>query len=303
MHIPEPAVPWLVKLARRQRSYSSPERARQKIAAAALRPARFAPPASLGRGLTITRRPGSGWPVYTLVPPGRPASAEPLPVIVYLHGGGWVSEIVVFHWRLAAQLARAVPAEIVVPIYPLIPFGTARSVLDGVLAIVADIRSRTGRVAIAGDSAGGQIALSTALALRDEGIRLDHTALISPALDLSWSNPEIPERQPTDPWLAVPGARIFSDTWRDDLPVSDPAVSPLAGEMTGLGPVSLFTGTHDILNPDARRLLDKLRASEVDVSFHEAPGRLHVYPLLPTWSGQRARTQLVTLLRTAFSAA
>lgn len=71
--------------------------------------------------------------------------------------------------------------------------------------------------------------------------------------------------------------------------------------MIGLGPVSLFTGTHDILNPDAHLLLEKLQASEVDMSFHEVAGRFHVYPLLPTQSGQRARTELVGLLRTAFS--
>ena len=73
-------------------------------------------------------------------------------------------------------------------------------------------------------------------------------------------------------------------------------MSPLFAEFAGLGPVTLFSGTHDILNPDAHLLAAALEAAGVDVDFHEGPGLLHVYPLLPTASGRRARATITSQL-------
>lgn len=93
------------------------------------------------------------------------------------------------------------------------------------------------------------------------------TVLISPALDLAFDNPRIPEVQPDDPWLAVPGTRVFADAWASGLDVRDPTVSPMLGELAGLGPITLFIGTHDPLLPtrtgrDARRrIVDAVRAA------------------------------------------
>lgn len=135
--------------------------------------------------------------------------------------------------------------------------------------------------------------LSAALALRDEGVRLPVTVLVSPALDLTWSNPRIPVVQPTDPWLATPGGRVLADAWRGDLPLTDPAVSPLYGDLAGLGPLVVFTGTRDVLNPDAHLLVEKARAAGVEAELHEEPGQLHVYPMLPTPAGRRGAQLLV----------
>ena len=68
------------------------------------------------------------------------------------------------------------------------------------------------------------------------------------------------------------------------------------GDLAGLGPVTIFSGTHDILCPDARLLAAKLENSGVDVEYHEVPARLHVYPILPTASGRHARTLITAQL-------
>lgn len=200
--------------------------------------------------------------------------------VVYAHGGAWVNEIAPQHWTLAAQIAAECTTTVVVPIYPLVPFGTAQGCVETFVDLVLELRRvHDDDVRLAGDSAGGQIALSTALELRDRhGLTLPLTVLISPAVDLTWSHPGIPLVQPKDPWLGVPGGRVFSELWRGDVPVTDQRVSPIFSDLTDLGPLVVFSGTHDILNPDANRLVDMARAAGVDVEFHEGDGQLHVYP-------------------------
>ncbi|WP_217809176.1 alpha/beta hydrolase fold domain-containing protein [Agreia pratensis] len=169
--------------------------------------------------------------------------------------------------------------------------------------LVRDNIDRYGSAGIGGDSAGGQISLSVALSLRDShGIVLPQTMLISPALDLTWSNPQIPRVQPTDPWLATPGGKVFAEYWRGDSDLLDPVVSPLFGDLAGLGPITLFSGTRDVLNPDAHLLVEKAADAGVELDFHEGVGQVHVFPLLPTRIGRDARAVIVSRIRSSLSA-
>jgi acetyl esterase/lipase len=67
-------------------------------------------------------------------------------------------------------------------------------------------------------------------------------------------------------------------------------VSPLYADLTGLAPIALFSGTHDIHNPDARDFAARAKDAGVSLDYHEQPGAQHVYPLLPTTEGAAART-------------
>ncbi len=123
--------------------------------------------------------------------------------------------------------------------------------------------------------------------------------LISPALDLSITNPEIDLVQPSDPWMGREGTRVFIEHWRGTLAISDPRVSPLAADLAGLGPLTVFSGTRDILHPDIRLLIDKARSAGIDVDYHEEHGLVHVYPLTPTPEGRDARAILIERLQAA----
>ena len=296
MNLPEAIVPVVLRALRANRTFVSAEGAQRRIRERELRPEGYGPPGRLGSGIRVDVEKSGGWPVYTVRPPVVRGG------VVYAHGGGWVNEIAPQHWHLAAQIAADAAVAVTVPIYPLVPFGAAREARDGFASLVRRSIDRYGVTSLAGDSAGGQIALSTALALRDDGIILPQTLMISPALDLTWSNPRIPEVQPSDPWLATPGGRVLAEHWRGDLDLRDPAVSPLFGDLAGLGPLTVFTGTRDVLNPDARVLRQKARAAGVPLDFHERAGRVHVYPLLPTRSGRAASRDVTRILRAATAA-
>ncbi len=279
-------MPALLRLKGRHRPYGSPATALAHLERRALHPQPFGPPPRLRPKVTIALQQRSNWPVYTLTPP----ASKPEFTVVYLHGGAWVNEITHQHWQLAAQLANQARAAVIVPIYPLLPSATAADVVPTVVELAAQLADPY----LAGDSAGGQIALSAALMLRDQhGVVVPRTVLISPLLDLSLSNPAIASVEPTDPWLGRDALQVFADRWRGDLPVDDPRVSPLAADLTGLGPLTVFSGTRDMLNPDARLLAEKAAAAGVDIDYHEAPGLVHVYPLTPTPEGRAARRIIV----------
>jgi acetyl esterase/lipase len=289
-------MPAVITLLGYQREFRSADRMLDGVAELLVRPETFAPPRSLSRSVRFSVRSVQGWPVYTMTPKTRLSGRR----VLFAHGGAWVHQISVWHWRLLAELATATGAEFVVPIYPVAPIGTAQEVIPIVADLVEELIDEVGEedVTVLGDSAGGTIALATAMLLRDRRIPAPRDViLIAPALDLSLTDPLIARIQPTDPWLAVPGARAAADLWRGTLPVSDPLVSPLHGSLDGLGRITVFSGTHDILNADALALDRKARATGHPLDFHHEPNLLHNYPLLPIPEGATARRAIAEVLR------
>jgi acetyl esterase/lipase len=280
-----------------QREFASAERTMRRATLRQVRPDRFAPPRRLDRRALVSMHRVAGWPVYVVRPRTRPVRRRAL----YLHGGAWVHEISSWHWRLVAELAEAGGAEFTVPIYPLVPAGTAGEVVPVVADLAGALVDAVGAasVTVLGDSAGGAIALAAAMLLRDRDVGLGPTelVLIAPSLDLRFTDPLIARIQPHDPWLAVPGLRAAAERWRGDLPTEHPLVSPVFGRLAGLGRISLFTGTHDITNADAHALIRHARAEGHPLDLHERPNLLHDYPLHPTPEGAEARRRIASIVR------
>ncbi|WP_100498607.1 alpha/beta hydrolase fold domain-containing protein [Geodermatophilus chilensis] len=297
--MPSPAgrlLPPLFRLLGFRREFASPEAMLRGVQHRLVRPVPYGPPRGLRSvEIEVDVRHETGWPVYRVLPRRHTAPRA----AVYVHGGAWVNQIHPLHWRLIAGLAARSGAAITVPIYPLAPVGTAATVVPPIADVIGALVDRygAGQVAAFGDSAGGQIALSAALLLRDRGVPpLHRTVLVSPALDLTLANPEIDLVEPQDPWLARPGTRAAIELWRGDLPLKDPLVSPLFGDLAGLGPLTVFSGTLDITSPDTRLLVSRARAAGVQVDHHEEAGLIHVHPLLPVPEGRRARRVMASVL-------
>ncbi|WP_433781546.1 alpha/beta hydrolase fold domain-containing protein [Actinomycetospora sp. CA-101289] len=288
-------MPLALALRRTKKVLASADATRAQVDARVRRPARAAPPRWLRTRADVTVSEVAGWPVYDVGPRGGSPSRR----VLYLHGGAYVAEVVLHHWLFVARLAAATDSRVRVPIYPLAPTATADRVVPAVTDLAADLVDTAGPAdtVLMGDSAGGGLALAAAQGLRDRGVPAPaHTVLISPWLDVGLGDPAIAATERRDPMLAVAGLRAAGDLYRGDLAADDPVVSPLHGDLDGLGPVTVFSGTRDVLHPDAERFADVARAAGVPLRYRPAPEMLHVYPLLPIPEARAARRTIRSVI-------
>lgn len=285
----------LVAVGRRRR-YESAEAVRSRVAQSARRPASHLPPRSLGRVAEVSRTFVGAWPVYEVCPRG----VEPAARVLYVHGGGFIGELDRPHWSLIRTLVERAGARVVVPAYILAPRGTA----DRTVPVAADLLSGliegggAGGTVLIGDSAGAGLALAAAQRLRDRsGAQPCRIVLISPWLDVTMSHPDQAGLERADPVLARPGLREAGRLYAGTLAVEDPRVSPLHGSFGGLAPLTVFSGTRDVLSTDSRELVRRAREEGAEVEFHEEAGLPHGYPLLPVPEGRAARERIVGLVR------
>lgn len=254
----------------------------------ALRPA-SCEPTGLGRGVEVTLKRVAGWPVYHTAPSANPDAGN---YVLFLHGGGFINEIVRAHWRFIGYLTRHAGVRCVVPIYPLAPRATAKDIVPVAGELLRKLLEDAGpaKVTVLGNSAGAGLALAAAQWLRDSGCRQpDGLVLISPGLDGSISRPEQVAIAARDPMQDIPGIREAGRLYAGDLDVAHPYVSPLNGDLRGLAPMIVFSGTCDLLYPDSVDLAAKARAAGVPVELHLRQGQPHNYAGMPTPEGRQAR--------------
>lgn len=211
--------------------------------------------------------------------------------IMYFHGGAYISQPVSLHWRLLNAIAKDTKTEIWVPIYPKIPYYNAGDVYQLITELYIRFSNtiQTGKIILMGDSAGGGLVLGLAQRLRDMPVKQPgELIMISPWLDLTMSAPDIMKIEPKDVMLGSNGLRICGELWAGDQDVTDKWISPLYGELNGLGKMTVFTGTHDILNCDAHNLKIKANEQNTIIDFNEKECLGHVYPLLPIGEAQEA---------------
>jgi acetyl esterase/lipase len=208
---------------------------------------------------------------------GRPAQVfEPRDVVqertvLHLHGGGFTVGSQVTHRALAASVAVATRATVHLLDYRLAPEHPFPAAPDDALAAWHDLVARgadPAATALTGDSAGGWLALTTALRLRDDGKALPAVlGLISPWLDLtgaSW-----PDR--TDAMLQPDWLRRCAASF-----AAPPDAAPLAADLSGLPPMVVQVGSEEILLPDAVALARTARAAGVPVDLRRLDGLWHV---------------------------
>ena len=224
------------------------------------------PPKPTG-GVSVAVTQNGHWPVVRLVPPRSSGS------VLALHGGCYVFGPSAQHWSLWRRIAVASGRTVVAPLYRLAPQGTAAETVPHAAAIARTL-AKDGPVALLGDSAGGGMALAAAQLLVAEGLT-PPLLLIAPWLDGGVTDPWT---TPKDPWLGEAGLRRAAELYRGDLPMDHPFVSPLFGDLEGLGPILAASGTRDVLHRDALRL--EMR-SPAPVRVMVGEGLLHDFPLLP----------------------
>ena len=201
-------------------------------------------------------------------------------VILYIHGGAYVSNLVRFHWDLIEQLLISTGAVVVLPDYPLAPEAVYTDVHAFILTLYLQLAAshNPGDIIIMGDSAGGGFALGFAMTLKNENNPLPgKIILLSPWLDISMTNPEMASFDKKDKMLGIEGLRLAGMAYAGGLDPKDYRLSPVYGDLSGLGNISVFTGTHDLLVTDARKLKNRAVQEHVPLHYYEYPGMFHVW--------------------------
>ena len=241
-----------------------------------------APPAWLTKRVRVTTDDSLGFAVHRLSPLVESPGA---PTILYLHGGGYIHDFAHQHWTYLTSIVEGSGATVIAPQYPLAPEHTWRDSFEQVVEL-----ARTVDV-VMGDSAGGGYALAVSQSLATQGVARD-TVLVAPIIDLTLSSGKTAEYDALDPWLASDGVRHAAAAWAGGDDLERPELSPMFGSFEGLGRVLLFTGTRDLLHPQARQLVRRLPSTQI---VTEA-GCVHNYPILPIPEAARALQTLEQFL-------
>jgi epsilon-lactone hydrolase len=237
----------------------------------------------------------AGMRVWTVSPRRRKPNAR----VVYVHGGGYVHPLTADYWRLVRALVAA-PAEVIVPDYPLAPEATVDDVLPQLLQVEAAASSSGPGVPtlLMGDSAGGALVIAMALRLRDTAGAPPPAGVValSPWLDATLSDKEVPDLEPTDPMLAESGLRAAGRLWAGVRPPTDPLVSPVNADLHDLPPLDVYIGDRDILRPAVDDLAERAGGEHVDLHVHEVTAMFHVWMTRAIPEGRRTRRELTDLV-------
>jgi epsilon-lactone hydrolase len=244
------------------------------------------PSAKQERGLAVSRTEFQGRCVWSFAPEKEVPSAT----ILFWHGGGYVYPPMSGHWDYFAVMARRYGWRVIAPLYPLAPESEAVATTQFAADFYADLVAREGAPTLmGGDSAGGGLAAATAMRLRDAGLPLPKgLLLICPWLDADPAHPDQPGVEPRDAILTIAGIRDAGALYAGTLPITDPRVSPVHGDWTGLPPILAFGGGDDILVTDARRLKAALPA----VDYEEQAGLIHDWPLFTFPESKAAQARM-----------
>ena len=220
---------------------------------------------------------------------GRPAEWIEAPgaspgALLYLHGGAFALGSIDVFREWVARLARAANTRALLVDYRLAPEHPYPAALDDATAAYLWLLQKgvePPKIILAGDSAGGGLALSTLVGLRDAGRPLPAGALcISPWVDLALTGSSIQDKAHLDPILTPGDLEMYAGYYAGTVDRTDPLLSPLYDDWRGLPPLLIQVGSEEILLDDAVRSAAKARAAGVDVKLETWEGMFHVFHML-----------------------
>ena len=227
--------------------------------------------------LTVTAATLGGVPTAEITVDG----VEPRHVVLYFHGGVYVLEDAFQVADLASQVGRRTGAKVISVNYRLAPEHPYPAAVNDALAAYEALL-QGGRapsdIVLAGESAGGGLAVATLVNARDHGLPLPAAAFaMSPYADLTLAGATIETKREADPLLS---RELLQPRVIDYTAGQDPAlglISPIFADLSGLPPLIIQAGTHEVLLDDAVRLARQAATADVEVTLDITPGVPHVF--------------------------
>jgi len=208
-------------------------------------------------------------------------------IIIYFHGGAYVAGSAQTHRHLTAKIALECKCEVVSVDYKLAPEFPFPHALDDALNAIDGCRLKypNAKIFLAGDSAGGGLALAASLKLKEENNQVQGLILLAPWVDLTFEGEVFRKLNFKDPILSAKRLKTSADLYRGAESSKNIYISPLFADLAGLPPAFIQSGDADLLFDENKLLVEKLISAGVNTHFDPWKGLPHVFqifwPILP----------------------
>ena len=224
-------------------------------------------------------------------------------VILYVHGGGYVMGSAGSHRDMTGRLSQAAGARVLSLNYRLAPEHPFPAPVDDAVAAYRWLLGQgiqASNIAIAGDSAGGGLALAALIAIRDAGEPMPAAGIgISPWVDMEGTGESMTTRAAVDPVVQKEGLLGMAQLYLGGADPKNPLAAPLHANLAGLPPLLIQVGDAETLLDDSTRITERARKADVDVTlkvWDEMPHVWHLFaPILP--EGQQAIEEIGTFFK------
>jgi len=211
-----------------------------------------------------------------------PPSGDRDHALLYFHGGGLVVGSVRSHRGIVAKFVKGSQISALVFDYALAPEEPFPAGLNDAVAAYEYLLEQTGspkRIVFVGDSGGGNLCLATLLAIKQRGLSQPAGAVtLSAWTDLTNSGASWVSNAALDTLCWKDAQTVFSRMYAGDHDPTEPLISPLFGDLTGLPPLLMYAGSDETLRDDTTRFVEKARQAGVQATLHIGQGLFHCYP-------------------------
>jgi acetyl esterase/lipase len=206
---------------------------------------------------------------------------DPLHVVLYFHGGVYVIGDAFLAADLASQVGRRTDAKVISVDYRLAPEHPYPAAVDDALAAYEALLQAgiaPSDIAFAGESAGGGLAVATMVNARDHGLPMPAGAYVmSPYVDLTLAGTTMESKRDVDPLFTRELLQARVDDYTAGVDAALGLISPIFADLSGLPPLIIQAGTHEVLLQDAVRLAGQAATADVEVTLDITPGVPHVF--------------------------
>ncbi len=232
------------------------------------------------RGVDYLETEAAGLPAMWAVPKG--ASTDR--VLMCIHGGGFMGGSIYTHRKMFGHLAKAAGTRALLVSYHLLPegvFPVPEGDVTNAYRSLLDQGISAGRIAFAGDSVGGWLAVTAQLRAREQGLPLPAAALLmSPCVDMETTGKSYETNQDSDPFFKRDVVRgIIRGFLGEGTDARDPRANPLYADLSGFGPLYIQAGGDETLADDARLLYEHAAKAGVDARLDIVPDMLHTFQM------------------------
>lgn len=236
----------------------------------------------VSKNITVEKINMEGIQAEWLIPFSSSTRSEK--VILYLHGGGYVTGSIEDHRMMCGLLANATGTKVLIPEYRLAPEHPFPAALDDALKVyqwLLDQGYSSANMIIAGDSAGGGLSIATVLALKEKSGSLPAAVVcLSPWADLALTGQSHTTKAKAEAILNKDVLHEWALCYTDESNLTNPLVSPIHGDFHGFPPLLIQVGSEEILLDDSTLLAEKAKSAGVDVTLKIWDGMWHVWQAL-----------------------